>query len=129
MPKSLRYLTFDGQYESGVLGAFRIIRGFANLKELAEISVAYQMQEGSESRVVGQQRTIDERHAQRVKLYLEGGEQRFLPEVILSVRVKLEEELDQHARPLGVRTASNAEGVLIQRAYKSSQHSSSPSVG
>ena len=43
MRRSARYLTFDGQFENSVLGAFRIIRGFANLKDLAEVSVAYTM--------------------------------------------------------------------------------------
>ncbi len=41
MVRSARYLTFDGQFENSVLGTFRIIRGFANLKDLAEVSVAY----------------------------------------------------------------------------------------
>jgi hypothetical protein len=39
MGRSARYLTFEGQFESSVLGTFRIIRGFANLQDLAEISV------------------------------------------------------------------------------------------
>jgi hypothetical protein len=43
MAKSARYLTFEGQFESSVLGAFRIIRGFASLKDLAEVSVPYTM--------------------------------------------------------------------------------------
>jgi hypothetical protein len=46
MGRSARYLTFDGQFESSVLGTFRIIRGFANLKDLAEVSVAYTMGSG-----------------------------------------------------------------------------------
>jgi hypothetical protein len=46
MGRSVRYLTFDGQFESSVLGTFRIIRGFANLKDLAEVSVAYTMAKG-----------------------------------------------------------------------------------
>jgi hypothetical protein len=91
-----RYLTFDGQFEELVLGAFRIIRGFADLKNLAEISVSYTMQE-DENRggVTGQQRTLDPIHAQRIKRYLESGQQRFLPEVILSVRTELTPEYDR----------------------------------
>lgn len=34
MARSTRYLIFDGQFEGNVLGTFRIIRGFANLKDL-----------------------------------------------------------------------------------------------
>jgi hypothetical protein len=33
MGRSVRYLTFDGQFESSLLGTFRIIRSFANLKD------------------------------------------------------------------------------------------------
>src|SRR5262249_42027403 len=94
-------------------------RGFANLRDLAEISVAYQMVEGDDGSVAGQQRKLDDQHAERIKRYLEGGEQRFLPEVILSVRAKLENEVDEHTRPLGVKTASNDDGIEIRRAYKS----------
>lgn len=42
MARSSRYLKFEGQFESSVLGTFRIIRGFANLKDLAKISVPYE---------------------------------------------------------------------------------------
>ena len=35
----MRNLTFEGQFKTGVLGMFRIIRGFANLTALAEMSV------------------------------------------------------------------------------------------
>jgi hypothetical protein len=45
MSRSVRYLSFEGQFESDVLGVFRIIRGFANLKMLAEISMPYEMAE------------------------------------------------------------------------------------
>ena len=41
MADSPRYIKFEGQFESNVLGTSRIIRGFANLKDLAEISVPY----------------------------------------------------------------------------------------
>src|ERR1035437_10002533 len=89
MAKSTRYLKFEGQFESNVLGTFRIIRGFANLKDLAEISVPYLMEEGTAGQVKGQQRQLDPAHAERIKRYLERGEQRFIPEVILSIRTKL----------------------------------------
>ena len=86
MVRSSRYVTFDGQFEITVLGTFRIIRGFANIKELAEVSVSYEMKEISAIRqVVGQQRELNPLHAKGIHRYLENGEQRFLPEVILSV--------------------------------------------
>jgi hypothetical protein len=117
--KRTRYLTFDGQFESGVLGTFRIIRGFASLKDLAEISVPYEMEEGgAEVTVNGQQRKLDPLHAERIKRYLESGEQRFLPEVILSIRQDLFEEFDNNQFPVGVGTAGDGEGIKIERRWK-----------
>lgn len=120
MARSTRYLTFDGQFESNVLGTFRIIRGFANLKDLAEISVPYEMEDGGNgAAVVGQQRKLDPLHAERIKRYLESGEQRFLPEVILSVRHDLFEEMDEKNFPIGVASAGDEEGINIVRRWKS----------
>jgi hypothetical protein len=104
MAKTSRYLSFDGQYESKVLGTFRLIRGFADLKDLAEVSVPYQMEDGSDGLVKGQQRKLDDQHAALIKRYLQSGEQRFLPEVILSVRVRLEEEVGPDSKPIGVKS-------------------------
>ncbi len=115
-----RFLTFEGQFESSVLGTFRIIRGFANLQDLSAISVPYVMEEdGDGAGVKGQQRKLDPLHAERIKRYLEGGEQRFLPEVILSIRTALVEELDQTQKPIGVRSASAEDGIVVSRAWKS----------
>jgi hypothetical protein len=104
MGRSARYLTFEGQFESRVLGTFRIIRGFANLQDPAEISVSYVMDDdGDGAEVKGQQRTPDPDHAKGIKRYLESGEQHFLPEVILSIRTALTEEVDRTRKPIGVR--------------------------
>jgi hypothetical protein len=120
MAKSARYLTFEGQFESSVLGAFRIIRGFASLKDLAEVSVPYTMNDGDgEGQVCGQQRQTSPEHAERIRRYLEGGEQRFLPEVILSVRTELKDEFDQNSKQIGVKTTAEAGGISIGRAWKS----------
>ena len=53
MARGTRYLTFEGQFESSVLGRFRIVRGFANLQDLAEISVPYEMEDGNGAEVKG----------------------------------------------------------------------------
>lgn len=120
MARGTRYLTFEGQFESSVLGTFRIIRGFANLKDLAEISVPYEMEDGGDGAVVvnGQQRKLVPQHAERIKLYLEKGEQRFLPEVILSVRTDLVDELDENQLPVGVKSAGSEDGIGISRRWK-----------
>jgi len=120
MARTARYLTFEGQFESSVLGTFRIIRGFANLQDLAAISVPYVMEEAVEgAEVKGQQRQLDPQHAERIKRYLESGEQRFLPEVILSVRTALEDEVDRTRKPIGVRSTTQEDGLFIGRAWKS----------
>ena len=120
MARGVRYLTFDGQFESRVLGTFRIIRGFANLKDLAEISVPYEMEDGGGGgQVKGQQRQLDLQHAERIKKYLESGEQRFLPEVILSIRTTLTDELDKSHKLIGVENKNGTDGIFIQRAWKS----------
>lgn len=120
MGRSQRYLTFDGQFESGVLGTFRIIRGFAYLRDLAEISVPFEMEsDGPGAEVKGQQRKLDPEHAERIKRYLENGEQRFLPEVILSIRVELDEVLNKTQNAIGVKSRTVSEGISIGRAWKS----------
>jgi hypothetical protein len=120
MANTVRYLTFDGQFESQVLGTFRIIRGFANLHDLAEISVPFEMENiGNGIEVKGQQRKLNPEHAERIKRYLENGEQRFLPEVILSIRLDLDEELTKTHKPIGVKSRANDDGITISRAWKS----------
>jgi hypothetical protein len=77
------------------------------------------MADGDGAEVTGQQRKLDPEHAERIKQYLENGEQRFLPEVILSIRIDLDEELTKTQKPIGVRSKTNAEGIAISRAWKS----------
>lgn len=122
-PPKPRYLEIEGLFQNSVLGVFSIIRGFANLQDLAEISVPYEMEEqGNTSQVQGQQRKLDEQHAENIKRYLENGEQRFLPEVILSVRLETDSELDQLQRTVGVITTNNDDGISISRKAKSQDH-------
>ncbi len=118
MAKSARYLSLEGQFSNSVLGTFRIIRGFANLQDLAKISVPYEMENGGNgAEVKGQQRQLDLPHAKRIKSYLEGGDQRFLPEVILSIRTDIGEEVNKEQKPIGVISFGN-DGITISRAWK-----------
>ena len=90
MPRGRQYIEFEGLFSEGVLGIFRIIRGFASLPDLAAVSVPYKMEAGEEAfSVVGHQRVESDKHAQDIKNYLEQSGNRFLPEVILSVRVPI----------------------------------------
>ena len=88
MPNGDRHIEIEGLFAEGVLGIFRVIRGYADLRELAEVSVPYTMDAGDAgARVAGHQRDASTKHAEDIRHYLERSENRFLPEVILSVRV------------------------------------------
>ena len=89
MSRGRQYIQFEGYFAESVLGIFRIIRGFADLQDLAAISVPFEMigHETEPRRVLGHQRELNEKHAQDIKKYLEQSDNRFLPEVVLSVRV------------------------------------------
>ena len=88
MPRGSGDIVFEGLFAEGVLGIFRVIRGYADLRDLAEISVPYTMDSGPGLGLVdGHQRLVSDRHAEEIKQYLERSENRFLPEVILSMRV------------------------------------------
>jgi len=85
-----QYIEFEGLFSENVLGIFRIIRGFADLRDLAAVSVPYKMEDGEQGfRVVGHQRVESTKHAEDIKHYLEHSENRFIPEVILSVRTSI----------------------------------------
>jgi hypothetical protein len=87
MSRGRQYIEFEGLFSESVLGIFRMIRGFADLRDLAAVSVPYKMEDGEQGfRVVGHQRVESAKHAEEIKNYLEQSENRFLPEVILSVR-------------------------------------------
>ena len=128
MPRG-RYIVFDGLFSESVLGIFRIIRGYADLRDLAAVSVPYKMVTGDqEGRVFGHQRDELARHAEEIKNYLEHSENRFIPEVILSVRsaVRLvvnRGEIDPDELGMGetVFGVENDRGyqIGISRIYKS----------
>ena len=106
-PKTIE---FEGYFAEGVLGIFKIIRGFADLRDIAAVSVPYELNEGTEAgRVVGHQRQLNEKHALDIKKYLEQSDNRLIPEVILSVRGVFNNETEQE-RVIGVESE---EGTLI----------------
>jgi nucleoside 2-deoxyribosyltransferase len=122
MPRSLRYLTIEGQYAAGVLGQFRLIRGFATLQDLALISTPYEMAVPDQpgAGVIGHQRRIDEQHAADIQRYLQAGSNRFIPEIILSIRSTWS-DLELADRPgefVGVEN-SGTDGLTVRRRYAS----------
>jgi hypothetical protein len=77
MPPTSQTIAFEGYFAEGVLGIFKIIRGFADLRDLATVSVPYELNEGAEAgRVVGHQRQLNEKHALDIKKYLEQSDNR-----------------------------------------------------
>ena len=88
MLRNRQYIEIEGLFAESVLGIFRVIRGYADLRDLAMVSVPYKMDDAEPAfRVVGHQRNELTKHAEDIEDYLEHSENRFLPEVILSVRV------------------------------------------
>ncbi|MEX1666009.1 hypothetical protein [Zhongshania arctica] len=129
MSKGRQYIEFEGLFSESVLGIFRIIRGFADLRDLATVSVPYKMEDGEQGfRVVGHQRGESAKHAEEIKSYLEQSENRFLPEVILSVRMSVKlmvnrgeidpDELGLGEMVFGVKS-DNGGLVNISRRYSS----------
>jgi hypothetical protein len=71
MPPANRTIEFEGYFAEGVLGIFKIIRGFADLRDLAAISAPYELSDGAEpGQVIGHQRRLNEKHARDIRIYL-----------------------------------------------------------
>ncbi len=117
MARSGGRIVIEGVYSEGVLGAFQIIRGFAPLQDLAEISEAYKLIEPANGAagVQGFQRMENQQHAQDIKRYLEKGKIKFIPEIILSIRTLLVTELNDKLKGEGLLSL---DGISILRKWK-----------
>lgn len=81
-----------GTFAADALGFFPLVRGYADLRVLAEVSVPVPMAMNAEAgHITGQQRAINDSHVAGIVKYLQNGTARFLPEIVLSVR--LEEDI------------------------------------
>lgn len=78
--------------ERNVLGTFTVIRGFADLRDLAEVSIAMPYEGGGLGNGQGYQRAVDQSHVEDLKRFLQEGRYRFFPEIILSLRSKGEDD-------------------------------------
>lgn len=77
MPRASQTIEFEGYFAEGVLGIFKIIRGFADLRDLAAVSLSYELNDGADAgRLEGHQRYFNEKHALDIKKYLEQGDNR-----------------------------------------------------
>jgi len=87
MPRTSQTIEVEGYFAKRVLGIFKIIRGFTDLRYLAAVSVLYELSDGVEpGRVVGYQRQLNEKHALDTKKYLEQSDSSLIPEVIFYFR-------------------------------------------
>src|SRR5258706_1039179 len=87
-----RKIQFEGLLQRDVLGTFTVIRGFADLRDLAEVSVAMPYQGGGLGNGQGYQRSVSQNHVDDIKRFLQMGRYKFFPEIILSVRSKGEDD-------------------------------------
>lgn len=81
-------ISFEGLLQENVLGTFKIIRGFADLRDLAEVSAAIPYQGSKTGQGTGYQRQLDNQHVEDIKRFLSRGRYRFFPEIVLSLRSK-----------------------------------------
>ena len=88
MSRERQKVSFEGLLQENVLGTFTVIRGFADLRDLAEVSVAMQYQGAKNGQGTGYQRQLDEQHVEDIKKFLSKGRYRFFPEIVLSLRSK-----------------------------------------
>jgi len=120
MPRISRYIELEGYFAAGVLGIFRIIRGFADLRDLAAISVAYELSDIEQGRVIGHQRTLDEKHALDIKKYFEQSDSRLIPEVILAIRGTFN-DVREEEKVIGVMSEEGAL-IAISRRFIGKNH-------
>jgi hypothetical protein len=86
MSRGRQKIEFHGLLQKNVLGTFSVIRGFADLRDLATVSVAIPYESGGLGDGKGYQRALDEAHVEGIKRFLQSGRYRFFPEIILSLR-------------------------------------------
>lgn len=88
MSRGRQKVSFEGLLQENVLGTFKIIRGFADLRDLVAVSVAIPYEGSKMGQGRGYQRQIDEQHVEDIKRFLSKGRYRFFPEIVLSLRSK-----------------------------------------
>ena len=88
MSRGRQKVSFEGLLQENVLGTFKVIRGFADLQDLAEVSVAMPYQGAGNGPGTGYQRQCDEQHIEDLMRFLSKGRYRFFPEIVLSLLSK-----------------------------------------
>ncbi len=88
MSRGRQKVSFEGLLQENVLGTFAVIRGFAELRDLIDVSIAMPYQGAMNGQGTGYQRQFDEQHVEDLKRFLSKGRYRFFPEIVLSLRSK-----------------------------------------
>jgi len=112
MSQRRQRIEFEGLLQQNVLGTFSVIRGFADLRDLAAVSVAIPYEGSGLGDGKGYQRALDEAHVEGIKRFLQRGRYRFFPEIILSLRSKGEED---SIVPFRKRRASESDAAYVIR--------------
>jgi hypothetical protein len=86
MSRVRQKVSFEGLLQKNVLDTFTVIRGFADLHDLATVSTAIPYQTGSSGQVSGYQRDLDSAHIEDIERFLMVSPYRFFPEIVLSLR-------------------------------------------
>lgn len=92
MSRGRQKIEFEGLLQQNMLGTFSVIRGFADLRDLAEVSVVIPYERSDFGGGTGYQRTPDEAHVGEIKRFLQKGRYRFFPEIVLSLRSQGEDD-------------------------------------
>lgn len=86
MSRGRQVITFEGLLQKDVLGTFTVIRGFASLADLAEVSVSSPFKPtGALGAGENYQRKVMDSHVSDLERFLGEGRYRFFPEIILGL--------------------------------------------
>jgi len=101
MSRVKQKISFEGLLQKNVLDTFTVIRGFADLHDLASVSTAIPYQTGSSGQVTGYQRDLDSAHIEDIERFLMVSPYRFFPEIVLSLRSRILERSRSSTRSSG----------------------------
>lgn len=86
MSKGRQFINFEGLFEESMLGTFKVIRGFGNLADLARVSKAMTFKPtGTLGAGAQYQRDVLEWHLRDLERFLDKGDHRFFPEIVLGM--------------------------------------------
>lgn len=124
MIRGRQRIEFEGLLQKNLLGTFDVIRGFADLRDLAEVSVAMPYEGSGLGGGTGYQRELVETHVEGIRRFLDKGRYRFLPEIVPSLRSKGQDDPVVSVRK---RRASEKDALYSVRVNLKALHDSTVS--